>query len=63
MSTVPFAQENKPQGGECVERDPEAGNQLLLQGKGRGLGVLLIFGELLDFGGLSRVDVVDETFG
>lgn len=60
--SVPLAQEDEAEGCERVERNPEAGDELLLERDRRRLGLGLILGQLLHFGRLSRVDIVDQTF-
>lgn len=62
---VPLAQEDQPQGGQCVDRDPETCDDLVLERHGRGLGRLLVRGQLLhlELGALAGVDVVDEAVG
>jgi hypothetical protein len=60
-----LAEEDQPQGGQGVERDPEARYQLLLEGQRRLLGGrgLLDVWQLFQLVGLAGIDVVDETVG
>jgi hypothetical protein len=60
---VPLAQEDEAEGGEGVDGDPEAGDQLLFEGQRRALLGLLVLGQLLDFDRLSRIDVLDQALG
>jgi hypothetical protein len=46
-SDVLFAQEDKAEGRQGVERDPEDGDELLFEGQRRGLGGLLDVGQLV----------------
>jgi hypothetical protein len=63
-ASVPFAQENETERREGVQRDPEASDQLLLEGYRRRLLHLLVLGQLFwhIIGRGARVDVVDEPF-
>lgn len=63
--SAPLAEEDKAEGGEGVDEDPEARDKLLFEGDARGLLGGLVFGQLLEFGrvGIARVHVVDEALG
>lgn len=53
--SVPFAEENEAEGGDGVEGNPQAGDELGLDGAGRGLNGLLV--------GRQAIDIVDEAVG
>jgi hypothetical protein len=53
--SLPFAEEDEAERGEGVEGDPQAGDELGLEGAGRGLSGLLVRGQ--------AIDVVDEAVG
>ena len=62
---VPLAEEDKPQGGDGVDEDPEARYEQLPGGHADGLLGRLILGQFLQFRRMriARFHVVNETLG
>jgi hypothetical protein len=58
-----LAQEDKAERRQRVERDPEDGDELLLERQRRGLGGLLNVGQVVQLVRCAGVDVVDEAVG